>query len=683
MRSTAGATTGGRRTAGPLTSGHLSHGRRADIQGLRGIAVLLVVLYHANLHVPGGFMGVDVFFVISGFVITGVLLRELEATGSLSLPRFYARRIRRLLPALATMLIAVAVIGVLASPRGSQVVGAHTGIAASLFAANVYLSRLGTGYFDIGTGFDPLLHTWTLGVEEQFYVVFPTLLFVCWKLAKRGKRVVVFVAIASVSAASFGTALALGGSGASSADQQFAFYGSPTRAWEFGVGALLALAGMRVASLSSVTLGLLGLAGLALVGTAAFVIHGTSGFIGWPMLLPVAGALALLTAGVRERAPTTYLLSARPLVWVGDLSYSWYLWHWPTIVFARALFPGAPVSAGAAALSIVPAWLSYRYVENPIRFGARYRGMRTVALAAVCIAAPIAACVALLGAHDLIWRTSALKRWEADRAVYLSSVRGCESSTPLGRRTAARWSRCTWRVPHPRGKIVLLGDSNAAQFTEPVVRAGTRASYDVTVAPRTGCPFIDLRGYWLGVAENNCYRFDLATLSALVRNPPTIVVLANRDDLNISKPEQGYARPNGTVTYNQAEKERLLQQGLRRVLVRLARAGVRVELVRPVPLMPLAPADCAVIRVLLGNCESSISRADVDRELEPAARVERLAARAAPLTHIVDFEPQLCGTTRCSTIRKGTILYFDRDHLSPAGARTLTEPFERIFAAAQ
>jgi peptidoglycan/LPS O-acetylase OafA/YrhL len=638
-------------------------------------------LYHADLHVPGGFMGVDVFFVISGFVITGLLLRELEARRSLDLLHFYARRIRRLLPALATMVIVVAVVGVLASPTGSQVVGAHTGIAASVFAANLYLYRLGTGYFDLGTTFDPLLHTWTLGVEEQFYIVFPTLLFVCWWLARGRQRVVAFVAIACISVASLGLALILGSGGGSSAGHRFAFYGSPTRAWEFGVGALLAITGTRLASLSPGLLGLLGAVGVALLGAAAFMIHGTSDFVDWRMLLPVVGALALLTAGLSGRTAATRLLSTGPLVWVGDLSYSWYLWHWPVIVFARALFPGAPVSVGAALLSIVPSWLSYHYVENPIRFSTPARGVRTVSLATVCIVAPIAACIGLLGVHDLLWRTSALKRWEAVQAVYLSSDRGCESSTPLGERTAARWSLCTWTVPHPRGRIVLLGDSNAAQLTEPVIRAGTRSRYDVTVAPRTGCSFIDLLGVWLGDVGNSCYRFDSATLSALERDPPDVVVLANRDDFDIAKPAQGWVRADGTITYDLAEKARLWQQGLARVLVRLNRAGVRVVLVRPVPLMPLAPAGCAVIRVLLSSCESSLSRTDVDHELEPAARAQKLAALHASLTHIVDFEPQLCSKTRCSTVRKRTILYFDRDHLNRAGALTLTDRFQRIFAS--
>lgn len=162
--------------------------RRHDIQGLRGVAVLLVVLYHASLPVAGGFTGVDVFFVISGFVIARALWTELRSTGRIDLRHFYARRIKRLLPALALLLVAVAAMGALASPIGAQRESALTGIAASLFAANAYLYHLPAGYFDVNTGLVPLLHTWTLAVEEQFYLVFPGLLLASWHLTGRWRR---------------------------------------------------------------------------------------------------------------------------------------------------------------------------------------------------------------------------------------------------------------------------------------------------------------------------------------------------------------------------------------------------------------------------------------------------------------------------------------------------------------
>ena len=282
----------------------LSRSRRADIQGLRGIAVLLVVLYHGGFHVPGGFTGVDVFFVISGFVISGLLLRELHGSGSIRLLHFYARRIRRLLPALATMVVLVAVVGVLASPVDGQVIGAHTGMAASLFAANAYLYRLGTGYFDVRTTHDFFLHTWTLGVEEQFYLVFPALLLLSWRVG-RGSVRAAWLVIAAVTGASFFLAMTLADAGGLSSQARFAFYGSPARAWEFGAGVLLALGARRVASFGRSFLGTIGVAGLLAVLGGALLLHGTNSFIGWRMLVPVMGSLALIAAGLDGVTPVT------------------------------------------------------------------------------------------------------------------------------------------------------------------------------------------------------------------------------------------------------------------------------------------------------------------------------------------------------------------------------------------
>ena len=637
--------------------------RRADIQGLRGVAVLLVVLYHAGLRVPGGFTGVDVFFVISGFVITGLLLRELEATGSLELRRFYARRIRRLLPALALMLVVVAVVGVLASPLDGQVTGSHTGIAASLFAANIYLLRLSTGYFDAKTTLDPLLHTWTLGVEEQFYLVFPALLLISWRLSKRRSRGISFLTIACVSAASLGLALALSIQKTSPAAGRFAFYGSPVRAWEFGIGALLAIGSPRIATVDRGTLSLVAIAGLAAVVAAAFLIHGTSAFAGWRMLLPVAGAVGILAGGLSGLNPVSRCLSAQPLVWIGDLSYSWYLWHWPVIVFAKALFPTAPVSAAAALVSLAPAWLSYRYVENPIRFHPRMRGSATVALAAVCIAIPIGACVGLIEANHLLVRSTALKRWQAVTQTYISGIRGCESLTPLGQRRGVRWSNCTSTVAHARGRIVLLGDSNGSQFSEPVLRAGVKAGFDVTLAPLYGCPFTALKVAGTSVSSSDCNRFDLQSLTELLRRPPAFVVVANREDRYIADPTTGFVRADGKLAVRSARQGAAL--GTEPCADRrTSQPRRRIHCDRPAGAFDAGCAErmCGDPRAHHSLRELYFARGG-ERIARRADRAEHRAAAGNPAAKVMSLENSLCGPTRCSTVRNGTVIYRDRDHL--------------------
>jgi peptidoglycan/LPS O-acetylase OafA/YrhL len=222
--------------------------KRLDIQGLRAVAVSMVVAFHAGLPLPGGSAGVDVFFVISGFVITGLLARELEAEGRIAFSRFYTRRVRRLLPALAVMLLFVAAAGDLLAPAGAVRITGFTGVFASLFSANGYLYTLPSDYYSISDQLNPLLHTWTLAVEEQFYLVFPLLLVVGWRVGARyghrSGRLVASAGIAALTFTSFVLAEAWShgwGIDVLRSPASFAFYASPARAWEFGLGSIIAL----------------------------------------------------------------------------------------------------------------------------------------------------------------------------------------------------------------------------------------------------------------------------------------------------------------------------------------------------------------------------------------------------------------------------------------------------------
>ena len=371
-----------------------SHDKRRDIQGLRALAVLLVVAFHAGLPFSGGFTGVDIFFAISGFVITRTLVNELVERGRIDLPRFYLRRLMRLLPALAVMLTFVALAGFLFDPAGAVRISGLTGIFASFFSANFYLYSLPNGYFDVSGQLDPLLHTWTLAVEEQFYVLFPVTLLGAWLIGLRGRgpkaaRLSAVAAVAAISVVSLALARAWAdgrlGAGLSAPDR-FGFFGSPARAWEFGAGCILSLLWVywrRIPVLVGTGFGALGVGLIVLTAVAT-----SEGDPLWATtFVPVAGACALLFAGAAPANGVSRLLGRGPLVWIGDLSYSWYLWHWPLIVFGRALWPGVGwIPAVAALVSLGPAWASYRYVENPIRFNPRFRGRRALALAAVCVA---------------------------------------------------------------------------------------------------------------------------------------------------------------------------------------------------------------------------------------------------------------------------------------------------------
>jgi peptidoglycan/LPS O-acetylase OafA/YrhL len=652
---------------------------------LRGIAVLFVVIFHAGLNLPGGFTGVDVFFVISGFVIGGVLLAELEETGRIDPARFYARRVRRLLPALALMLSVVALAGVLLAPVGGDHEGGITGILASLFSANIYLLRNGAGYFAADQALNPFLHTWTLAVEEQFYVLFPTLLALSWVTGRRRRRrsrqfsAALVIAVVSLISLAWALELSSGPPGGATSQERFSFYGSPTRAWEFGFGALLVLLS-PVLRRAPVALGTAaGIGGLGAIVVGAFSIQNTSSYPNLGTLLPTGGACALLAAGTMDKEGVSRLVAVRPLVWVGDLSYSWYLWHWPFIVFAVALWPTqrVPVSTAAAVLSLLPAWASLRYVENPIRRNRRLAGGRVLALAAVCVALPILACLGFIVGSGALASEPALAAWRSSQEAHLDHRRGCDSGQPFG----SQPPRCSWTVRHARGSIALVGDSYAGQVAEAVVRGGNLDRFDVTVATFPACPFLDVRIHESVPTETQCRHYYSRGLQALLRLRPSLVVTSFRADHYTEEPQIELAvGAHGRLVNGMAAKESAIERGLASTLHQLNSRGIPVLLVDAVPWYPSAIGDCAALRILSGSCPTVVSRHFADMALAGPMRINRLAVRRARLSVRLNLEDRLCSRTRCADMRHGVVTYRDFDHISVTAARAMTHLFERAIS---
>ena len=347
-------------------------GFRPDIEGLRAIAVGLVLLYHAA--VPGfggGFVGVDVFFVLSGFLITGLLLRELEASGSISLSSFYARRLRRLLPAVALLILATVVASVLVlSPLQTAAVGADA-VAASLYAANLRFALNATDYLQSEFAPSPLLHLWSLGVEEQFYLLWPALLLAVTRIGSNRPRLV-GMAAAVVVGLSFTLSLWL-----TQESAPWAFFSFPSRAWELGIGALLAVGAGRLARLPGPLAVGAGWVGLLMIGLAGLVIDPATPYPGTAALLPVLGTALAILPGMRPSTSGSVagpgrLLGWRPAQFLGRISYSLYLWHWPILVLPTAVVGETlplPARAGLMLAAIPIAYASRRWLEDPIRRG--------------------------------------------------------------------------------------------------------------------------------------------------------------------------------------------------------------------------------------------------------------------------------------------------------------------------
>ena len=357
---------------------------RPDIDGLRALAIIPVVWFHSDLPgLPGGFTGVDTFFVISGFLISAIIHREVQA-GTFTFGSFYERRMRRIGPALIfTVSVTLAVGSVMLLPHELEAL-AKSAIAALLMVPNIHFWSE-AGYFRLGDSITPLLHTWSLGVEEQFYLLFPIALILAQRLRGRSgfdthRWLVTGIALASLALCLYAT----------SRWPSASFYLLPTRAWELMAGALIAVGVIRLPQSLGTPASLLG---LALLGAAAALINERDLFPGYLAIVPVAGAALIIAAG--EGAAGNRVLAARPLVWLGKRSYSLYLWHWPVFVFLRD-WSGelSPMMAAAGmTLSIGLTAISYRFVEQPFR---RKLNFRAVAGATGAGAASIAAVAAIM-----------------------------------------------------------------------------------------------------------------------------------------------------------------------------------------------------------------------------------------------------------------------------------------------
>jgi peptidoglycan/LPS O-acetylase OafA/YrhL len=642
---------------------------RADVQGLRALAVLLVVVFHAGLPLPAGFAGVDVFFVISGFVITGLILRQLDA-GRFSLVEFYVRRIKRLLPALILMLVAVLVLSfLLESPLGPQQTTAKTGVGAILLVANMVILRTSGDYFDAAATTNPLLHVWSLSVEEQFYLGFSVLLLLAWTIGRRrgASSRAAALSVAALTAVSFAFAIACtyadGPLSFVSDPTSLAFYSSPTRAWEFGVGALVAFwahgragrgkPGEQAAATTA-------FAGIVLLAATNLLVDDKTPWPGVIVLLPVAGTAGLIVAGTLASNPVSRLLSTRPAVWVGDLSYSLYLWHWPLIAFASLLWPGSAARLLAALTSIVPAWLSYRYVETPLR-AARHRSTVTVFGLGAGTAAAAAGLAFTLGAFGVTVVPEAATYRAEREALPVGRASGCMLR---GRAyVPGDIDRCYTRVARPKGWVMLVGDSHADAISNGVVTAASRLGYDVLALTGAQCEFARNpapSNFLPNCAAMNNDLLDRATGA----NPPALVVMSHWDARRMETQDDWPQSLNPTIT-------------------ELRQASVPVLFVLDVP--NFAAWDAGQATACRGgflNFTCTLPRKRVEAIQGSARAMEIALTRGRPGVTMYDPWPHFCDATACSSVVDGRLAYRDFAHLNAIGGSILARDLQKAMRTA-
>ncbi len=665
--------------------------RRPDIQGLRALAVMAVMAFHARLPVPGGFVGVDVFFVISGFVITAMLMREHQATGRVSLGRFYWRRFKRLTPALSTVLIVGLLLAIpLLSPFGQQQAAADTAIAAILLVANLQIARTTSDYFGDSAEDNLFLNTWSLSVEEQFYIFFPALIAVVWLIARRrtARSRAVVVSLALVGAVSF--TLAVLGSTGYSLPRFFwilGFYSPLTRVWEFAAGALLAMAVSRLRT-NPLMGQVAGIGGLGLILVSLWVISAETPFPGVWTLLPVAGTLLVIAAG--SLSPSNVVaqgLSVRPACIVGDYSYSLYLWHWPFIVLGVATLGNSTAVATAAVLaSVLPATISYRLIERPLRGFNITRMALRVALVVACVVGPIAVAVFV--------KIGAQATWGAplpDRPVFGSGGIGLadcmrfarsESSSPLFD------AKCQFGARSTGEPVYLVGDSQAAQWAEGVDAAARSLDRPALVATAPGCPFLDVflaSPSGAGPDDQACRENYEATLEVLRSSQPGVVVLGQ--SMNYwTDPDVVVSVDREPLANDPADKAKAFAAGLARTVRDLEASGHRVVVVIPTYRLiedpyQLLPTSCSTITLLKGECFAPVTEASID-EAQVFARKTLVRASQSLGLETIDPGPFQCPDGQCGLWNGGIPIYSDGTHVSGELSRSLSPVITRVLMSA-
>ena len=644
---------------------------RPDLEGLRGVAILLVVLFHAGVAAAaGGFVGVDVFFVLSGFFITGMLAGEAAETGSVDLSAFWANRSLRLLPALLVVLLfTLAAVMWLYAPIDRAEI-ARNARAVALYSGNIEFARNSADYFRSQE--NPLLHTWSLGVEEQFYLVWPLLVLGVAALAARTVRLeededatrralLLFITVAGLL--SFGISVWL-----TTTSQPWAFFGMPTRIWEFAAGGILALAISRKVDFWPGAATAIQVAGLGMIAVGVFRFDMTTPYPGIAATLPALGAIALIVGG--NRAPDSFVsraLSATPLRALGKLSYAWYLWHWPLIGLAAVLHPQIGVTGKLiwSGLALVLAWLTHRFIEQPARNGGALAAMPTRWVAPIALGAS----VAVAGVSHVAMRA-------AERAT---SVRPQKvfARARVDRMEPSCWAETVegWKGPCVFGRkgatvtLALLGDSHAEHWLAGLDRAGQEHGWRIESHIKGGCPVADVPQRFSGRLERlygECIRFREAMIQRIIATKPRAVILSNWDHYI---PAQG----SGLVWQVAADE---WMHGLRRTYERFSNAGIKVIVIRGTPRtfvdVPVCLSRRAANLPFARSCNYDRGRAFVPQAIEAQNR----AAQGLNVS-FVDMNDQICTTPVCSPVRYGIVVFTDDNHLTASFTRSVGHSWVR------
>ena len=648
---------------------------RKDIDGLRAIAVMAVVLFHFGFSsLSGGFVGVDVFFVISGYLITEKIHADVRK-GQFSFGTFLQRRLRRLMPAAIVML---AVTTAFASWLFLPEVLADFG--RSLRATTAFISNLffmdEVGYFAGSALTQPLLHTWSLAVEEQFYLLFPLLLvFVLKRSAHRLVLVIYGLILLSLALSIYGV----------ERKPMYAFYWPLTRAWEFGIGALVALQAWPNLSQKHRLREALSLVGLVMIIVPVLIYDEQTAFPGINSIMPCVGAALVIYSGQQGPTWLARLLAVKPMVAIGLISYSLYLWHWPLVVFSEYYLMAESslvLTLGLLISCLLLGWLSWRFVEQPVRLRQRLRSDRTL------VGAVAFGLIILFAVGNILTVRQGFPERFPELADQLT-VWSTNHHKDFEHCDASR-DRCSVNESQDPAQYLLWGDSHAQAMVEALSGQADRFGHAVQYQVKNGCPplpdtEVGSKRFSRECSQRNQQVMDYLRTNAAIKD----VVLAARWSSYVEGPSTrlGSAEKGNRADYiggNTAEltavaRGQLLQERLLHLVQQLQAAGKRVTLVYPVPETGFdIPTVTARAQRFDRDLETAPSfRAYLQRQQRVLPALDAVRQQSGALA--VYPARKLCDEVRCITHLDGAPIYFDDDHLNQLGERLISPAFAPLF----
>jgi peptidoglycan/LPS O-acetylase OafA/YrhL len=644
------------------------------IEGLRGLSILLVVAAHVGSQLwAGGYIGVDVFFVISGFLITRIIVGELSDSGRFRYARFYLRRIKRLVPALFLMtVITCAAAFVMLAPMEQPGQAGAAG-AASLWVSNFFFLLRDTDYFSPAATSNLFLHTWSLGVEEQFYLVWPLLLSIFFVVGgvdrhtaiKRLKFGLYGILAISLAACIFITIKA----------PDVAFYMMPFRAWQFAVGGLV---GLRLSpeppnekhfrtkhASATASSSLLGLAGILFIVGAAIVFGHGGPYPGWRAVVPTFGT-AMIIVAIQDGGSAVVanrILTIRPLLLLGTVSYSWYLWHWPTINLLETAIaePKTAHRVLFAAISLAIAAVSYRLVENPIR------------RSQIGILKPVRVVVGAIFAAGMIYAATGFWQSAANSWSELPSQKLFEQ---------ARWDKprlhtngcdgwyhdatvrpCTYGREGVERQVVIFGDSIIAQWFRGLAPIYARHGYNVTVITKSACPIVDAQTIYRGSRYVVCEQWRNDAIKTIERLRPEVLIVGSSASYADFGPEE---RTKNTDP----------------LMRRLSGAAQQLLMFAPTPILEIDGHVCEARSAWRRNfslrnphCEWDITD---KRHVFVTDGLKHIASKL-PNAYVIDLNPLVCPDSRCRAVRDGVVVFRNGSHITSTFASRLAPRIAEVI----